>query len=69
MNDLTNPLIKAEEAIEALAMVVARYYRTLIENQVPDELARQLTLQYQLQQLQQAAGAQLLKKMTEKKDS
>lgn len=55
-----NPLIKAEEGVEALALLIARYYRTLIAEGIPDELAQELTEQFQEMHLQQAAGRQAM---------
>lgn len=54
------PLIKAETAIEAFALIIARYYETLVRSGVPAELAADLTCKFQEQQLRQQAGRQAL---------
>jgi len=46
-------LTKLEEWAETLAILVAQYYQTLIRNNVPEDLARALTGQYQERILQQ----------------
>lgn len=51
-----NPLIKAEEGVEALALIIARYYRSLLQEGVPPDTASALALQFQAQHLQQAAS-------------
>jgi hypothetical protein len=45
----------AENAVEGWAITVAAYYRSLIRNNVPDDLARELTLEWQIQQLKTIA--------------
>jgi hypothetical protein len=41
--------------VEGWAITVAAYYRSLIRNNVPDDLARELTLEWQIQQLKTIA--------------
>ena len=38
---------KLTEGVFQLALVLSQYYRALLENNVPDELAQKLTVSYQ----------------------
>lgn len=55
MSDDLN-ISQAEAGIEAFGLLIAHYYDTLVRSGMPVETAATLTLAYQQQQLQQAAG-------------
>lgn len=61
---------QAQEGVEALAILIASYYSGLVRNSVPDELARELTLKFQDEQLRShraKQGEQMLRSLFSKK--
>lgn len=44
---MSGSISNAQENVEALAILISSYYRDLIRNGVPDELANLLTLSFQ----------------------
>jgi hypothetical protein len=54
------PISQAEDEIESFALLISRYYDSLVRGNVPAETAERLALAYQQQILQHAVGRQAL---------